>query len=76
VSFTYDKLRGKIKEKYGTQDEFARNLGISRSSLSLKLNNVSEFSQKEMLRTMELLGESPSLIDEYFFTLKVKKSEH
>ena len=74
MDFSYDKLRGRIREKFGTQDEFAKKLGMSRTSLNLKLNNVSEFTQKEILRAASLLGISLSEIDEYFFTLKVKIS--
>ncbi len=76
MNFSYDKLRGKIKEVFGTQDKFAEALGMSKSTLSLKLNNVSEFSQREMLESMKLLGESSSMVDLYFFTPKVRKAEH
>ena len=48
MAFDYSKLRGKIKEVFGTQDKFAKALGISRATLSLKLNNISEFTQQEM----------------------------
>ena len=74
MEFAYDKLRGLIKEKFGTQDEFAKSLGMSRTSLNLKLNNASEFSQKEIIRAANLLGITLSEVDEYFFTLKVKIS--
>ena len=70
MEFVYDKLRQRIKEKYRTQDNFAHLLGISRTSLNLKLNNVSEFSQHEILLSMQLLDVSISEIDSYFFTLK------
>ena len=48
LAFDYSKLRGKIKEVFGTQDKFAKALGISGATLSLKLNNISEFTQQEM----------------------------
>lgn len=75
VCFSYGKLRGKIKEVFGTQERFADALGISKATLSQKLNNYSEFTQGEMLNAMCLLNQSPSQIDEYFFTLKVRKTE-
>ena len=75
VCFSYGKLRGKIKEVFGTQERFADALGISKATLSQKLNNYSEFTQEEMLNAMCLLNQSPSQIDEYFFTLKVRKTE-
>ena len=70
VSFSYDKLRGKIREVFGTQDRFAEALGISKSTLSQKLNNCSEFTQQEMMDSMKLLDQNLSQLDEYFFTLK------
>lgn len=70
MEFLYDKLRQRIKEKYRTQDNFAHLLGISRTSLNLKLNNVSEFSQHEIMLSMQLLDVGINEIDRYFFTLK------
>lgn len=75
VSFSYDKLRGKIREVFGTQDRFAEALGMSKSTLSQKLNNSSEFTQQEMLDSMALLHQSLSQLDEYFFTPEVRKTE-
>ena len=62
---------GKIKEKYCTQDAFAEALGISRSSLSQRLNSRLEFSQDEIGKTMYLLELDKSDIPIYFFELKV-----
>ena len=70
VSFSYDKLRGKIREVFGTQDRFAEALGMSKSTLSQKLNNSSEFTQQEMMDSMRLLKQSLTQLDEYFFTQK------
>jgi len=70
MSFCYDKLKGKIKEKFGTQDKFAKVMGISRTTLNLKLNNLSEFTQKEMIKAIFLLGVSGNEISEYFFYLE------
>lgn len=73
--FDYSKLKGRIREKFMTQEAFAKRLGMSRTTFSLKLNDVSEFSQREMLQALNLLDVNVKLIDEYFFTLKVKKTE-
>lgn len=75
MGFAYDKLKGKIKEVFQTQEAFAKALGMSKTTLSLKLNNTSEFSQSEMLHALELLGEKPAMVDLYFFTPKVRKTE-
>ena len=37
--YNYNKLKGKIRECFPTQTEFAQKLGISNTSLSNKLNN-------------------------------------
>lgn len=75
MSFDYSKLRGRIKEKFETQEAFAKALGMSRATLSLKLNDVSEFSQFEMFRSLDLLDVTVSEIDSYFFTPMVNKAE-
>ncbi|WP_236894818.1 DUF739 family protein [Clostridium beijerinckii] len=74
-SFDYSKLRGKIKEVYGTQDKFAKALGIGRVSLSQRLNNVLDFSQEEINNSCGILGITKEDIPAYFFTLKVQKDE-
>lgn len=71
MNYDYRKLKGKIKEKYETQAEFSKALCIGESTLNLKLNNKTEWSQEEMVKALDLLGESKSKLKEYFFTHKV-----
>lgn len=71
MAFNYNKLRGKIREKFETQDAFAEAIGIGRTSLSLRLNGKLEFSQQEINKSIEALGLSESDIPTYFFTKKV-----
>lgn len=73
--FDYSRLRGKIKEVFGTQDAFADAIGLGRVSVSQRLNNQLEFSQQEMFRSADVLGFSRGEIPEYFFTEKVQKDE-
>ena len=73
MAFVYDKLKGKIKEVFGTQEAFATGLGMARTSLYSKLNNNTEFTQTEMLRSLELLHLKKSDIDAYFLHLKFRK---
>ena len=47
VKFDYSKLKGRIREIFDTQSAFAEAMGMSTTSLSAKLNNKIEFSQKE-----------------------------
>lgn len=70
MSFDYSKLRGKIKEVFGTEEKFAKALGIGRVSLSQRLNNSLEFTQMEMFDACDLLGVPREDISDYFFCLK------
>lgn len=71
MEWKYDKLRGKIKEVFRTQDAFAEKLGIGRVSLSQRLNNQLEFSQDEIFKSCKLLNIELRDMHTYFFTLKV-----
>ena len=73
--FNYDKLRQKIKERLGTQDRFAKEIGLGRVSVSQSLNNQREFSAGEMFKSAQVLGFSIAEIPAYFFTEKVQKHE-
>lgn len=75
MSFDYSKLRGKIKEVCGTQENFAREIGIGTVSLSQRLNNLLDFDQREIHRACEVLGISDEEMHSYFFNLKVQKNE-
>ena len=68
--FDYRKLKGKIKEVFDTQSAFAKALGISNVTLSAKLNNKAEFSQKEIDKASDLLKIKKEEIPIYFFTQK------
>ena len=72
-TFSYNKLLGKIKEIYGTQEEFAMALGIGRVSLSQRLNNKLDFSQSEVYRSCRLLGIPQDKISSYFFQCNTEK---
>ena len=72
IRFNYSKLRGKIKEKYSTQESFANAVGISNSSLSLKLNNNGQFSQYEIEKLCNTLDIPKNQIVAYFFTTEVQ----
>lgn len=75
MAFNYNKLRGKIKEICGTQENFARVLGLSRTSLSQRLNNLSDFTNSEILKSCKILRIDIDDIPAYFFALEVQKSE-
>lgn len=67
MPYTYNKLRGRIIEKFGTQEEFARKIGISKNSLSLKMNGKTSFSQNDIIKWSELLEIDANEIGQYFF---------
>ena len=69
--FDYSRLLGKIKEKCNTQNEFARQMKMSRTSLSKRLNNLIDFTSDEILRACRILDISDIDIPLYFFTTKV-----
>ena len=75
MKFNYRKLRGKIREVYGTQDKFAEKLGIGRVSLSQRLNNILDFSQNDIIVSCKLLGIPIEECYQYFFTIEVQKDE-
>lgn len=75
MMFNYDKLKGRIVEKFGTQMAFSKALGVSERTLSLKLNNRIFFTQDEISKCSNLLDISMSDIQDYFFTQKVQNFE-
>lgn len=71
MAFNYSKLRGRIRERFVTEEEFAKAIGIGRTSLSHRLNGKLEFSQKEINQSIKVLGLTEEDIPAYFFTPKV-----
>lgn len=71
MNYDYNKLKGKIKEEFRTQEIFAKALGMGLSTLNLKLNNKAEWTQDEMRESLRLLKEPVGRITDYFFTHEV-----
>lgn len=74
MTFDYSKLRGKIREVFGTQEKFADAMSMSTVTLSAKLNGRVDWSQVEMNLACDLLGVPYEFIPVLFFTKKVKTS--
>ena len=74
--FDYTKLRNRIKEVLGTQDQYAKALGLGRVSVSQSLNNQREFSAGEMLRTAQVLHFPVSEIPDYFLIKKFRNTNN
>jgi DNA-binding Xre family transcriptional regulator len=66
-------LRGLIVEKFGTLGRFAREIGISETSLSLKLNNRTPFKQADIETICSTLEIPPEEISVFFFDKLLKK---
>lgn len=73
--FNYNKLRGRIIEKYNKLSSFAMALGISNTALSFRLGNKVFFSQSEITRIVELLEIPIEEIHYYFFDVEVAREE-
>ena len=75
MQFEYSKLLGRIKEHGYTQEILAAEIGISKATMSLKLNNKAFFTQPEISAICTILKIQLGEIGVYFFTLKVRKDE-
>lgn len=65
--FDYSRLRGKIREIFGTQDKFAASIGMSNQIVSGRLNNQSSWKQSEILNACNSLGISKDRIPDFFY---------
>ncbi len=66
----YSKLRGAIREKFGSQEAFAAALEMSAASVSAKLNGRTEWQSDEIVKACQLLGVPLAQAWEYFFCPK------
>lgn len=64
----FAKLRGAIRERYATEYEFARHVGMTRDTLGRKLNGKSEFTLPEMEQVLEALAIPKRDVYDYFFS--------
>lgn len=75
MEFDFRLLTGLIVAVYGNRAAFAKEMSISKSALSNKLNNKTAWSTQEIRKCCELLGIAPKDIGLYFFTPKVHNCE-
>ena len=71
MAYDYSKLRGRIVECYGTLGAFAQAAGISKASVSQKINGKSDFSRYEIEIWSDLLDIPQTQYVDYFFSRKV-----
>ena len=67
TDFKYAKLRARIKEKFGTEGNFAKELGITQMSVSRKFNDKTQFSSDDIRTWCELLEIPIEEAGLYFF---------
>lgn len=68
---SYAKLRGKIREVFGSEGAFATAIGMNAASLSAKLGNKSPWKREEIEKACCLLGIPIEEVHLYFFTAKL-----
>ena len=68
MAYSYNKLKGRIVERYGTQGNLAKKIAISKHSMSKKLTGKTEFSQSDIEQWAELLEIERKDYGEFFFT--------
>ena len=67
----YAKLRGKIREIYGTNYIFAKEVGMHPSVLSSKLNGKYDWTRREIVNICSALDIPLEKAHAYFFSQKV-----
>lgn len=68
---SYAKLRGKIREVFGTNDAFAAAICKDSSTISAKLNGKTQWNREEIEKACELLNIPIEEVHIYFFTKKL-----
>lgn len=76
VKYNYNKLKGRIKEYFGTYENFALSLGISATSINNKLsdNMPNTFSQDEIFYSIQRLNIQPNELIDIFFNQEVEQN--
>nr|DAO32964.1 MAG TPA: Protein of unknown function (DUF739) [Caudoviricetes sp.] len=75
MKYDYRRLRGLIKTRFNSESEFAKVLGMNRSTLSLKLSNERDFTIADIQRISKELLIPLDEVGVYFFTPEVEKKQ-
>ena len=73
MSYDYSLLDSRITQIFGTQRKFAKAMGLSERSLSLKRNGIRPWTQPQIDKACNILGIADDEIHSYFFTPLVQK---
>lgn len=71
--YTFQKLKGRIKEYFNSQSSLAEEMNLSTTALSNKLNGRTKFNYDEIISLVEILKIKKEEVFEYFFNQKVGK---
>lgn len=71
MAYVYLKLKARIIEKYGSQAEFAKVIGVSETTVSNKMSERTQFSKDDMLTWGEALDIPVGEFGNYFFAQKL-----
>ena len=72
MPFNYNKLSGKIVEVFETRYNFAKAMGWSERTLSLKMSGKRSWKQSDISKAINLLNLTEGDIPTFFFTPKVQ----
>lgn len=72
----YSLLRRRIREEFGSQQQFAEHLGINPKTLSFKLKEKGRFTQKEIFSIADALHLSSNEVVTMFFTEQKSVSDN
>lgn len=75
MKWEYNKLKGRIKEIFETQENLAKSIKLSATSLNYKINNQIQFRQEEIYLITEALAIEDKEMKSYFFTPLVEKTQ-
>ncbi len=75
VKLNYNKLRGRIKEKLGTEGAFAKSIGRSQNYITKVFQGKSYFTQADVCRSADILDIDQNEIGLYFFAPEFTKAE-
>ena len=71
IEFDHSKLRGRIRERFGSYRNLDSHISFTTVSLSNKLNNKTYFDSREIIELAEALEIEAEDLNEYFFNLIV-----
>lgn len=74
-TYDYSKLRGLIREKIGTEGEFAKKINRTPNYVSKVFRNATYLSQEDISKAATLLEVPATEIGVYFFSPQVHKNE-